>query len=129
MKQLKLLRASIIKYETEIGNADKGDLNHSNFISFYTNIGTTLHELYGLIDNLYEWAKARSVDTPIALAPATSYILPEPMGVVLVMGAWNFNFSLSIIPLATAIAAGNVVLLKPSEMAPYSAKIIEKICS
>jgi len=45
------------------------------------------------------------------------------------MGAWNFNFSLSLIPLATAIAAGNVCLVKPSEMAPYSAKVIERMCA
>ncbi len=128
LKQLKILKAAIKKYEKEMNEASHKDLGQSEFYSFYTNTASLYHYIDNLIDNIQEWAKPRYTEVPVLLAPATSYVIAEPYGIVLVMGAWNFNFSLSLIPCATAIAAGNVVLLKPSEMSPYAAKLIEKMC-
>ena len=128
LKQLKILRAAIDKYEKEMDEANKKDLGHSSFTSFLTNTASIIHEIDVTISNFQEWAKPRYQHTPVAFAPGSSYILPEPFGVVLIMGAWNFNFSLALIPLACAISAGNVCILKPSEMAPYSALVIQKMC-
>jgi len=129
IKQLNLLKAAVTKYTPQIEEANKKDLGQSKFLSFFATTSHFFLEVDHMISHLKEWAAPRSVDTPVAFAPASSYIVAEPLGVVLVFGAWNFNVSLSLIPMATAIAAGNVVLLKPSEMASNSALVIEKICS
>lgn len=68
--------------------------------------------------HLHRWMKPRKVGAPLMLKPATSYILPEPLGVVLVIGAWNFPIHLTLGPLVGAVAAGNTVLIKPSEISP-----------
>lgn len=73
------------------------------------------------------WSKNRYVDTPLLCLPGTSYIKPEPFGVVLVMGAWNYPFETSITPMTSVIAAGNAVVLKPSEMSPHCALAMEKL--
>ena len=73
--------------------------------------------------NFRTWAKPEKVDTPLVVGPATSRIVYEPLGVVLVLGAWNYPLFTSITPVAAAIAAGNCVLLKPSELAPHSSNV------
>ena len=73
--------------------------------------------------NFRTWAKPEKVDTPLVVGPATSRIVYEPLGVVLVLGARNYPLFTSITPVAAAIAAGNCVLLKPSELAPHSSNV------
>lgn len=127
LQQLKLLRAAMIKYKKEIHEADLKDLGIKEFHSHYTVFAICLKELDHTIDNLRSWAKPRSVDTPLLLAPASSYVIPEPFGVCLIFSAWNTQFNTLLMPIATAIAAGNVVLAKPSEIAPASAVVCQKI--
>jgi len=69
-----------------------------------------------MIDNLEKFSAKRSMDTTLVCGPAKSYICPEPLGVVLVISSWNFPTYVAIPPVAYAIAAGNSVILKPSEM-------------
>ncbi len=69
-----------------------------------------------MIDNLSNLTKIRPVDTTLLCGPAKSYIYPEALGLVLVMSSWNFPTYTAIPPVACAIAAGNVVVLKPSEL-------------
>jgi len=71
--------------------------------------------------------KDESVDTPLAFGPAKSYIQKEPMGVVAILGSWNFPLATLLGPLVSAIAAGNAVIVKPSEMSPFSAKVIKSL--
>jgi len=78
------------------------------------------------VKNLKSWVYEK-VDTPMMTGPGSSYIIHEPLGVALVMGTWNFPTFTSLNPAAEAIAAGNCVLLKPSEMAPAQSKVICKI--
>lgn len=61
-------------------------------------------------------SEKRYIDTTVFCGPAVSYIAPEPLGVALIMSAWNFPTYTAIPPLACAIAAGNCAILKPSEM-------------
>jgi len=65
--------------------------------------------------------------TPAVLVPGTSYIQREPLGVVLIIGAWNFPIQLLLNPLVSAIAAGNAAVLKPSEVSPASAALIQAL--
>lgn len=77
------------------------------------------------ISNLHRWARAKRVSTPLALFGAKSYIHFEPKGVCLIIAPWNYPFNLMILPLIEAIAAGNTAILKPSEMTPYTAQLID----
>lgn len=77
------------------------------------------------ISNLHRWAKPKRVSTPLTLIGATSYIHVEPKGVCLIIAPWNYPFNLLILPLIEAIAAGNTAILKPSEMTPHTAQLIE----
>ena len=76
-----------------------------------------------------EWAARRSVATPGFLLPGTSFVQPEPLGVVLVIGPWNYPISLIINPLVAAIAAGNTVVVKPSEVSTHCAVLLQGLFS
>lgn len=80
-----------------------------------------------MIDNLEKFSAKRSMDTTLVCGPAKSYICPEPLGVVLVISSWNFPTYVAIPPVACAIAAGNSVILKPSEMAPKCSGVLKKL--
>lgn len=129
IKQLKLLKAALIKYEQEAHDSNKIDLGQSQFMSFYGSYSIAKVDVDDIIKNIRSWAAPRSVDTPVIFAPGKSYVVPEPYGVCLAMGAWNFQYVTLIMPVAQAIAAGNCVIAKPSEMAEASAIICEKIFS
>jgi aldehyde dehydrogenase (NAD+) len=127
LTQLKKLRAAFVKYEKDVNQSNLNDMGVSEFMSFYTSYSLVKQELDSVIDSIWEWTAPRSVNTPAILAPAKSYIIPEPFGVCLVMSAWNSQYLTLIMPIAQALAAGNVILAKPSEMAPDSAIVCEKI--
>jgi aldehyde dehydrogenase (NAD+) len=80
-----------------------------------------------IVDNFEEWAKPRSVDTNLMCGNASSKIIPEPFGCALVIGAWNYPFYTTVAPAAEAIAAGNCVCLKPSEMSPNTSNLMKEI--
>ena len=71
--------------------------------------------------------KDECVDTPLIVGPGKSYIMREPLGVIAIIGSWNYPFVTTICPLTHAIAAGNVVVIKPSEFSPYSSKMIKQL--
>lgn len=125
--QLKKLRASFVKYEKEIHESNKKDLGFSEFASYFSSYSIVLRDIEYVIANIKEWTSPRPVDTPLILAPAKSYILPEPLGVSLIMSAWNTQFQTLIMPIAQSIAAGNVIFAKPSEMSPAAAVVCEII--
>lgn len=127
--QLLKLKASFEKYAKEIHQSNYFDLGFSEYTSFFYCYNMVLSDIDHIIDNLENWAKPRSTDSSILVAIANSYIYPEPYGICLVFSAWNSQYQTLIQPLAIAIAAGNVVLAKPSEMAPFSAKLLEFILS
>lgn len=125
--QLKKLKAAMIKYESEIHLSNQRDLGMSEFMSYYGSYAVVKKDIDEVIENIHEWAKKRSVNTPALLAPASSYVIPEPFGVCLIMSAWNSQYQTLIMPMAQALAAGNVILAKPSEMAESSAILCNKI--
>jgi aldehyde dehydrogenase (NAD+) len=77
--------------------------------------------------HLHEWTRPQRVETPLSLFGSSSRIVYEPKGVVLIISPWNFPFNLSLGPVVSAIAAGNCIILKPSEMTPHSSACMKRI--
>jgi aldehyde dehydrogenase (NAD+) len=126
-QQLQNLAKEIRTREKEIMDALFTDLKKSPEESYGTEIGLVLSEISTTLKNLRSWMRPRSVSTNLVNLPSSSRIYRDPLGVVLVIAPWNYPFMLSLVPLAGAIAAGNCVVLKPSELAPATAAILEKI--
>lgn len=127
--QLRLLREAVIRNEDLIYEALYKDLHKSKFEAYSTEIGFVLEELKYYNKYLKKLAKPKRVRTPLTSFPATSYKTFEPKGNVLIMAPWNYPFQLVMVPLIGALAAGNTVVVKPSEMSVYTAQVIEKILS
>lgn len=81
-------------------------------------------EVEYILRSFESWAAKKTVETSLVVGPGDSYIIPEPYGVTLVIGAWNYPFATTVGPAALAIAAGNCVALKPSEMSPHNSNVI-----
>lgn len=122
---LRALLTGIQKHEQKILAALQQDLGKVPFEGYMTEIGMVLDELRFQIRHLKAWARPRRVRTPLAQFHARSYIHSEPYGLVLIMAPWNYPFQLSIEPLIGAIAAGNCVVLKPSNYAPHTAQAMQ----
>lgn len=129
IEQLKILRNGIEKYQSKILEALYKDLGKSEFESYTTEIGFILSSIRYAIKNLKRWAKPKKVKTPIYLFPSKSYIISEPYGTALIIGPYNYPFQLLIEPLVGAIAAGNCIVLKPSENVPNVSRIITEMIS
>ncbi|WP_010177305.1 aldehyde dehydrogenase [Aquimarina agarilytica] len=125
--QLKKLKQLLKDNEAQLHKAIYADLRKSEF----DNLTTELLPLYSEIDyavkNLKKWATPKRVKTTILNFPSKSYIVAEPLGVSLIIGAWNFPYNIALIPIVGAIAAGNTSILKPSEMAPATSAIMAEL--
>ena len=125
--QLKRLYATVKKYQSEINDALTADLGKSAYEGFMCESGLVLTEISYMIKHTKKWAKRKRVKTPLAQFPSGSYRQPVPYGNTLIMSPWNYPFLLTIDPLASAIAAGNTAIVKPSAYSPATSKIVEKI--
>lgn len=127
-EQLRKLREAIRRYESRIMAALRQDLNKSEREAYATEIGIALTELRVAMRGVRKWAKPKRARTPMSHSGASSRIVPEPFGTSLVISPWNYPFMLSVAPIVSAIAAGNTVVLKPSELTPtVSALLAEMI--
>jgi aldehyde dehydrogenase (NAD+) len=88
---------------------------------------TIVAEVNVALSGLSEWVRPVSVPTPSVLLPASSYVQPEPVGTVLIISPWNFPIQLCLNPAVAAIAAGNAVVMKPSEVSPHSAALLQEL--
>lgn len=125
--QLKRLYAEVKKREAEIGDALTADLGKSRYESFMCESGLALSEISYMIRHTKQFARRRSVYTPLAQFASRSYKQPTPYGNTLILSPWNYPFLLSIDPLADAIAAGNTVILKPSAYSPATSRVLAEI--
>ena len=123
------LRKEIRKNESEIELALFKDLGKSEGESYLTEIHFVYAELKIAINNIDKWAKRKSVRSSLLNFPSSDYIIAQPFGNTLHISPWNYPFQLSIAPLIGAIAAGNTVVLKPSEYSKNTSNILEKIIS
>jgi aldehyde dehydrogenase (NAD+) len=126
-KQLKKLYKVLQQNEELIFEAVYQDLKKSKFEFFETELGLIYSEINLVISHLKQWSQKKYVATNFVNFPASSYIIPEPLGNTLIIGAWNYPFLLCIHPLISAIAAGNTAIVKPSEMASNSSSAIAAI--
>lgn len=126
-EQLTKLKTAILQHENDLYDALYGDLKKSKEETWVTETGMVIAELNEAISQLKNWMEPERVNTNLLNMPSSSRIMKEPLGVVLIIGPWNYPFQLLINPLIGAIAAGNCVVLKPSEFAPATDAVIKKI--
>lgn len=127
IEKLKKLRDVLKSEEEKVFEALKKDLMKSSFESYVTEVAMVYDEINMHIKNIKKWSKKRRVKTPLVQFPAKSFIQLEPYGVVLIIGPFNYPFMLTMDPLIGAIAAGNTAVIKPSESAPETSKILKEI--
>ena len=123
---IKLLNTVII-HENEIIQALHDDFKKPAFESVLTETSQVVLELKHVIKNMKKWAKPRRVFPSLLNFPSKDYIYKEPYGKVLIIAPWNYPFQLALCPLISAVAAGNQVVVKPSELTPKTSEIIVKI--
>ncbi|WP_369922807.1 MULTISPECIES: aldehyde dehydrogenase [unclassified Sporosarcina] len=124
---LEKLYKAIQRHEKEIMAALHKDLHKHPFEAYVSEVGFVLSSITHAINHLDEWSAPERVKTPLHLQPATSFIVREPYGSVLIIGPFNYPFQLLLDPLVGAIAAGNCAVLKPSEDASHTAEVIDKM--
>ncbi|MDC1105375.1 aldehyde dehydrogenase family protein [Prolixibacteraceae bacterium] len=125
--QLYALKRLLGESSEAIEEALFADLGKSSFESYLTEINLLIAEIDHTLDHLKRWMKDEVVDTPAALQPARSYIRYEPLGVILIMGAWNYPLQLTLGPLIPAIAAGNGAVIKPPRTASATTSLIRDL--
>ncbi|MFT2093035.1 aldehyde dehydrogenase family protein [Paraglaciecola sp. 2405UD69-4] len=116
--QLQQVKKLVVEQQEPILLALQKDLGRCDMESWTAELGGVISEVEHTVKHLKKWMKPRKVSTPIVAHPASSYVLPEPLGTVLIIGAWNYPLLLVLGPLIAALSAGNCALIKPSELSP-----------
>lgn len=126
-KALQKLLKSIIDHEEEVLEALHKDFKKPKFEGILSETGYVIADLKNTIKNITKWSKPTKAFPSLLNFPSTDYIVKEPYGKVLIISPWNYPFQLALSPLIAAIAAGNSVTLKPSELTPYTSAVVSKI--
>lgn len=128
-QQLQKLKQALLTHETEIYEALYTDLKKSREEAYLTELGLVLADINLMLKNLKGWMKPETVRTNLVSQPSASILHRDPLGVILVIAPWNYPLQLSMMVIAGAIATGNCAVLKPSEFAPATAALMNKILS
>lgn len=127
-QHLSALLAIIERYETKLIDAVSEDFgSRSRIESMFGEIVASMSSVRLAKHKVKSWMKTRSVPTPIFMRPGHSRIVPQPLGVVGIIAPWNYPFYLALSPLASALSAGNRVMIKPSELTPNSSEIMREM--
>ena len=124
---LKALKNEILSNEHAVYDALRKDFRKSEFETFISEFGLVISELNLAIKNLKKWAKPKRVASSILSFPSCDYIYNDPYGTILIIAPWNYPFLLAIEPLIMAVAAGNTVVLKPSELTKNTSQLLTAI--
>lgn len=127
VRALKSLLRVVGKREAEIIEATRLDLGKPAFESHAAEVGPVRAELAHVLKRVPRWSRPRRARTPLSLLPGCSRIYPEPYGVCLIVGTWNYPFGVAVHPLVNALGAGNCALVKPSEFAPATGALLGEI--
>ncbi|XP_047151219.1 aldehyde dehydrogenase family 3 member H1-like [Vigna umbellata] len=127
VSQVKALLKAMTDNEEEIVDALRSDLAKPSLETVVYEIGVIKSSCEGILKELKHWMTPEKVKTSIRTYPSSAEIVPEPLGVVLVISPWNYPMLLALDPVLGAIAAGNAVVLKPSEIAPATSSLLEKL--
>ncbi len=122
--QLAKLKQAVLDRQTAIFKAINADLGRPDSETYFEYEVITLSEINRALKHLKRWIKPKRVRSTLENFPSSAWVQPEPKGIVLIMGPWNYPFQLVISPLVGAIAAGNCAILKPSEHAPHTAQVV-----
>ena len=125
--KLAKLRAAIVAREDQVRDAIAKDFRKSASEVDLTELFPALVEIKDAIGSLKKWMKPLAVKTPMALFGTKSWIHHEPKGVVLIVGPWNYPFQLVIAPLVAAVAAGNCIVVKPSELTAHTSTLLREL--
>ncbi len=125
--QLDAVERMMSECEDELMAALLADLGKPRQESFTTELSYVSGDAAHCRKNLKRWTRSKRISTPIVAQPGKSWIQPEPLGVVLVIGAWNYPVQLTLAGMTAAITAGNCVAIKPSELAPATSATLAKI--
>lgn len=126
-EQLKKLQAVVKKYEHSLNDALYTDLKKSPEECWVTETGFLLSEISNILKHLKSWMQAEAVSTNLLNFPSKSFVMQEPLGLVLIISPWNYPFQLLMTPLAGAMAAGNCIVLKSSEFAPATSAVMKQM--
>jgi len=121
------LRVEILKREDAIYEALYKDFKKSKFESFFSEVGIIISEIDATLKHIDSWSKPKRIRAAGLNFPSKDYIYSEPYGTVLVIAPWNYPFQLAVAPVIAAIAAGNTVVLKPSEHTTHTSQLLEDI--
>lgn len=127
IQQLKQLARMLRQHQDSFSQALASDLGKSATEAWVTEIGFLLKDIAYTLKHLRTWAKPQRTSNPLVIQPVRSFIQPEPRGVVLIIGAWNYPLQLLLSPAIAAIAAGNCMYLKPSEVAPATSALLNQL--
>ena len=127
MTQLRQLKRLLEENDSRISAALAADLGKSPIESFATETSFVVGEVEHALQNLSGWMQPTRVRVPLTLRPGNARVVRQPLGVVLIIGAWNYPIHLTFAPLVGALAAGNTAVLKPSESAPASSALIAEL--
>lgn len=126
-QQLQKLKQAIQAYQMELEEALFKDLHKSSFEAYTTEIGFTLNSISDALKHLKKWMKPKKKKTPFFMFGSKSYVYSEPYGQTLIIGPYNYPVQLVLEPLVGAIAAGNTVIIKPSEFTPHVEQVLVKM--
>ena len=126
-QQLEQMKRMLVENEQEFLVALRTDLGKPALEGFMTDIAFVLGELDAMLKNLKRWNRPIRVGSPIVTQPARSRRIPKPLGVVLVIAPWNYPIQLLLVPAAGAIAAGNAVVMKPSEISAATSEVLARL--
>lgn len=126
-KKLKALKKTVFAYRTKIQDALHADFKKPALESDISEVYPTIAELKHTISHFEDWMTREDVDVPITLLGSSAYIQYEPKGNCLVITPWNYPFYLALSPIIYAIAAGNAVILKPSEFTPHTSALVKEL--
>lgn len=127
LEQLNKLKDLLLAHEEEMHEAINKDFGKSKYENQLVEFLPLIDEIEHAISHLKKWMRHKKVNTNLLNFPAKSYLVPEPLGVSLVIGAWNLPYNLSLTPLVGSVAAGNTTILKPSELPENTSSIMAKI--
>ena len=127
IEQLTQIRKMVVEQQDKIFVAMQQDLGRCNMESWTAELGGVISEVDHSLKHLKKWVKPRKVPTPIIAQPGKSYMLPEPLGTILIIGAWNYPLLLVLSPLISAISAGNNAIIKPSELSANVSKLLVEL--
>ena len=125
--QLRQLRRLLEEQEERLVGALAADLGKPPVEAYATEIGFTIAEIDHALAGLPAWMAPERVKVPLTFKPGSARIVSQPLGVVLVIAPWNYPVQLSLAPMVAALAAGNTVVLKPSELAPATSAVLAEL--